>query len=452
MKRAAAFLTLLAASAYAQTCVSKTNDEMIKEIRTALKCSNAKPTTCPCTGNGQTTYDCPVDAKTLWASTGKKCIKATPDKNSTWAKHDWDYPDTTANDCNGSSGTGANWEPGSYDCTKVKAAIVAGKQTYKAHKFEQSFAGYNTAYDSEPWCTTKSCYVDPCKCNMKDLSASSWFKKTDGSKMYYSGLKCGGAYEFKAALCAGKTDKTGCVADTGCKWMPEPYCRSKTEAETMKDLLTLLKCPDAKPTTCKCTGNLQPTYDCPVDAKTLWASTGKQCIKATPDKDSTWAKHDWDYPDTTAKDCSGSSGTGANWEPGSYDCTKVKAAIVAEKQTYKAHKFEQSFAGYNKAYDSEAWCTQKSCYVDPCKCNMKDMSASSWFKKTDGSKLYYSGMKCGETYTFKAKLCAGKKTDTTCTTDTGCSWEGQASPKTASSGKHSFLLSASALVIGATLL
>jgi len=230
-------------------------------------------------------------------------------------------------------------------------------------------------------------------------------------------------------------------------------CAAKSEADMLKDIRTLLKCPNAAPTDCPCAGNKQKKFDCPGPAVTLWASTGKKCINATSDKDSTWAKHTWPYPANTADNCQGSSGTGANWEPGSYDCTKVKVTPVTKPVTYKAHKFQQGFAGYNSNYNSESWCTQKSCYVDPCKCNMKDFSASSWFKNQDGSKMYYSGMKCGGKYTFKAALCKGSTTKVQCLKDTGCKWTAPAAGATATSdGKRTFELSALGLIMGATLL
>jgi len=203
--------------------------------------------------------------------------------------------------------------------------LIAGSnpKKYLTHEFKNPSAGYNSKYDSEAWCTQKSCYVDPCKCNMRDMSSSSWFKKQDGSTMYYSGMKCGAPFEFKAALCQGKTTMSTCNVDTGCLWeagvatakatcadftcptdlmansansqsecsgdkstcqsttcckakAPPKVCRSKTEAETMKELRTMLKCPDAKPTDCNCTGNLQTQYDCPLPSVTLWNSTGKK--------------------------------------------------------------------------------------------------------------------------------------------------------------------------------
>jgi ABC-type amino acid transport substrate-binding protein len=147
-------------------------------------------------------------------------VKAAPDKDSTWAKHEWDYPADTAGYCpplNGNmAGSPSNFdhwiEPGSYDCTKVDG---------KPHKFKLGDAGYNHFYNSSSWCTQASCYVDPCTCDKQDIQVSSWFKtKTgpDGGPIYYSGQVCGGAFTFKAALCAGQTDQASCEKDKGCVW------------------------------------------------------------------------------------------------------------------------------------------------------------------------------------------------------------------------------------------
>ena len=186
------------------------------------------------------------------------------------------------------------------------------------------------------------------------------------------------------------------------KTSTKPFCRAKTEEETMKELRTKLKCANAKPTSCPCLGNMQTQYDCPGKSVTAWDSAGKKCVKADSDKDATWAKHPnkWDYPADTGKDC-----TKINIEPGSYDCTKVLIP-GSNPKAYKPHEFKNPSSGYNSKYDSEAWCTQKSCYVDPCNCNMKDFSQSSWFKKPDGSTMYYSGQVCGAPFTFKEKLCS----------------------------------------------
>jgi len=44
--------------------------------------------------------------------------------------------------------------------------------------------------------------------------------------MYYSGMKCGNPFTFKAALCQGKTAKDTCGQDAGCKWVLRATCAS----------------------------------------------------------------------------------------------------------------------------------------------------------------------------------------------------------------------------------
>jgi len=188
----------------------------------------------------------------------KKCVKADSDKDATWAKHPnkWDYPAETGKDC-----TKINIEPGSYDCTKVLIPDSNPKK-YKPHEFKNPSSGYNSKYDSEAWCTQKSCYVDPCKCNMKDFSASSWFSKPDGSPMYYSGQVCGGAFTFKAALCSGKTAKDKCNVDSGCIW---DRASSKSA-----------KCTVPVPPKAKCS-----THTCAAGTKLKGASDTLNCATAT---------------------------------------------------------------------------------------------------------------------------------------------------------------------------
>jgi hypothetical protein len=151
----------------------------------------------------------------------KKCVKAMTDKNANWDKHanGWDYPADTANYCpptndsmpGGFAGFNHWIEPGSYHCT-----MVAGQN----HTWQNPSPGYNSNYNSQAWCTQPSCYVDPCTCNKMDIQSSSWFKKANNGKIYYSGQVCGQDFTFKAALCAGQTTQSTCEADVGCKWTP----------------------------------------------------------------------------------------------------------------------------------------------------------------------------------------------------------------------------------------
>merc|ERR1719253_2528039 len=107
-------------------CRAKTAQEAAQGRRIEAGCPNANPTSCVCTPHGQTIYNCPNPSTTLWASTGKKCVKADPDKDADWNKWSggWDYPADFWNHCpppvgsSTGSPSGFNYwiEPGSYHC------------------------------------------------------------------------------------------------------------------------------------------------------------------------------------------------------------------------------------------------------------------------------------------------------------------------------------------------
>jgi hypothetical protein len=204
-------------------------------------------------------------------------------------------------------------------------------------------------------------------------------------------------------------------------------CRGKTYDEKIKEIRVTENCPDAAPTGCACEGNKQATVtDCPEKAKTLWDSDGKKCVAAYPDKDDTWSKHTWHYPEDYGKECS----TTGHIEPGSYDCTKVKedSACDCTCSKHQEHKFEDGHAGYNADYNSATWCTMNWCFVNPCECD-KILASSSWFeeasggKTSDGMGLYYSYSQCGATDEFTPKDCSLSATDAECGKDVDCVWD-----------------------------
>lgn len=209
-------LALLAAKAHAASCRAKTNAE--KGYLAEAGCPNANPTSCTCSTNQQTASSCPGPSTTLWASTGKMCVTATPDKNSNWEKHDWQYPADFWNYCppqkgdaNSAEATWQYWtEPGSYHCTKVDG---------QTHQWVNPSAGYNSYYNSTGWCTSPGCYVDPCTCNAADIASSSWFKRQDGGKIYYSYEVCGGTNTFTQDICNGlSSSQANCETENACIW------------------------------------------------------------------------------------------------------------------------------------------------------------------------------------------------------------------------------------------
>jgi len=328
-----------------------------------------------------------------WAGAAADCIKVTPDTKDDWSKHDFTYPSNYANTCDQ-----AAKEPGSYHCTWV----TDKKAT---HAFAVG-ANYNSLWDSETWCANKFCWVDPCACDKTDISKSSWLNG------HYSYSMCGAKDEYTPVSCDANKEEAKCTAVSGCKW--DTTCKAQTGAEAMVALRKVMKCtdPDKVPTTCACSANKEPKIACSAANKKLWdgSNRGKwvgaaaKCIKVTPDKDEPWAKHDFTYPANYANTCEQ-----AGKEPGSFHCTWMKG----KKAT---HAFAVG-ATYNSMWNSEGWCSNKFCWVDPCACDKTDISKSSWLNG------HYSYSMCGATDTYTPVACDSNKEEAKCIAATGCKWD-----------------------------
>jgi len=378
-------------------------------LRKKMKCTGTKPTSCACSPNKVARTACVPANKVLWdgtnsvgtwAAAAATCIKVTPDKGpaGNWSKHDFSYPSNYANTC-----ADSGKEPGSFHCTTV---------TGQTHTFANG-AGYNSKWDSQGWCKDKFCWVDPCACNRTDMQKSTWL---DG---YYSYSQCGKADSYSQVTCDGPTTEAGCQAKVGCKWADSP-CVPQTGAEAMASLRKTLKCPStAVPTNCACAANSEPKVVCAAANKVLWDGTvalgnwtgrAATCIKVTPDKGPAddWSKHNFTYPSNYANTCAD-----AAKEPGSFHCTTV---------ANQTHSFANG-AGYNSKWDSQTWCKDKFCWVDPCACNRMDISKSTWLNG------YYSYSQCGVKDSYSAKTCKAT-TKTACAAAVGCKWKGFPPPPT----------------------
>jgi len=182
----------------------------------------------------------------------------------------------------------------------------------------------------------------------------------------------------------------------------------------MASLRVSLKCSSTtKPTTCACAANSEPTVACDAANKALWDGTNSvgnwtgaatTCIKVTPDKGpkGDWSKHNFTYPSNYANTCAD-----AGKEPGSFHCTMV---------ANQTHSFANG-AGYNSKWDSQTWCKDQFCWVDPCACNRTDMAKSSWLNG------YYSYSQCGAKDSYSPKTCKAT-TETACKATVGCKWKG----------------------------
>lgn len=195
-----------------------------------------------------------------------------------------------------------------------------------------------------------------------------------------------------------------CVLSKGAAHGSKSSCQAKTSADVLADYRKALNCTNAAPTSCSCSGHKEPNVTCNSAHKALWSknwtTTSDKCIKVTPDKDDPWAKHDFHYPSTYSTTCDQSG-----MEPGSWHCTHI---------VNQTHKFQVG-AGYNSAWNTEAWCLAKFCWVDPCKCNKMDMKKSTWLNS------YYSYSQCGAKDTYTPASCDAT-TMKLCIAKAQCKW------------------------------
>jgi len=177
----------------------------------------------------------------------------------------------------------------------------------------------------------------------------------------------------------------------------------------MVALRTLLNCPNPStaPTNCSCAGHNEPSIACNTTQKALWdgswASAAADCIKVTPDMQDDWGKHDFHYPSNYANTCAQSGK-----EPGSYHCTWVSG-------NESSHEFAAG-PNYNSNWNSEAWCTDTFCWVDPCTCDKTDIVKSTWLNE------HYSYSACGSVDQYTAPMCTDTTVQTTCQATSGCKW------------------------------
>lgn len=222
-------LAAMPSLAWAATCRTMTKQEAREARMVAAGCPNSSIISgCACVSHGRTTQACPAPSTTLWNSTGKRCVTARPDKDSSWAPHDWHYPADYWTYCPPTKPYRAGsppddpgldyWpEPGSYHCTMV---------TGQTHAWDASSPGYNMHWntsqvgsEADNWCTKPGCYVDPCTCDKDDIASSSWFQGTEGPLLFYSYSMCGGgANTFLEAVCNNRVEANCTTSDSGCIW------------------------------------------------------------------------------------------------------------------------------------------------------------------------------------------------------------------------------------------
>lgn len=197
----------------------------------------------------------------------------------------------------------------------------------------------------------------------------------------------------------------GCVAQTG----PEAMVSLRVKAECTT--------PEVVPTSCACSPNKEPQVTCNAAHKAIWDGTNgadcakwegadAKCIKVTPDNQTDWSKHDFHYPAGYANTCDQ-----AGKEPGSYHCTWMKD----KDEKVIAHTWTKG-PGHNCKWNSETWCEDKFCWVDPCACDKIDISKSSWLNG------YYSYSMCGQADQYSPVVCNVHTDKAVCAGAEGCKW------------------------------
>eukprot|EP00928_Gymnodinium_smaydae_P057323 TRINITY_DN4057_c0_g1_i1.p1 TRINITY_DN4057_c0_g1~~TRINITY_DN4057_c0_g1_i1.p1 ORF type:complete len:350 (-),score=60.82 TRINITY_DN4057_c0_g1_i1:201-1250(-) len=243
------------------------------------------------------------------------------------------------------------------------------------------------------WCAQAWCYVDPCNCNLTTApvqSTSFHASKVQGKPLYYSYDTCGGKDSYSV-----ENNHISCVAQT-----------AKATCEALKA--------DGKP-------------------KCAWS--GSECVKkelletcTTPADENVWGNKD--CPCIGISNRTGFSNAHAgnrtvDYPPG------VGSYCKAWEQGVDYPGCEGS--------NPPSWCSTKWCYVDPCKCKMKDdpvLSFSFPKAKYQGKYLFYSYSTCGGSDSWTASnnnvACVNRKDKASCAKlkkDDGskkCAWTGDA--------------------------
>jgi len=246
-----ATLAVLGFASAGMHCVPKSAEEVMTALRTSQSCpADAAPTSCECkeiselskatpdlvkcadrrlgsheNANGKLTE---TDAKAVSQATwnadeaAKECMVGTPDAapGAPNAKHDFPYPKTFGGTC---ASTGSK-DAGSYACNyKAPSNATTADAGFK---FATSSAQYNENHDSTAWCEDDFCWVDPCKCNAKDMAPSSWFVGA-----YYSYSQCGADDSYTAAAgCGDKKKETDCTGN--CKWASDAHAKNSSNNST----------------------------------------------------------------------------------------------------------------------------------------------------------------------------------------------------------------------------
>jgi hypothetical protein len=234
------------------------------------------------------------------------------------------------------------------------------------------------------WCTQKWCYVDPCSCDLEIAPKQTVLDITyQGSLAYWSYNTCGSTDFYSQGeipdACVNQKTQGECSKQSKCAWNGQE-CADKGIAKTCTELAKKDETAHGLED-CRCVG---------LGGK----ETGKAFLYVSDN-------HLVEYPANVGATC------GA-WESTTHpDCLKDGA--------------------------KPAWCAEKWCFVDPCKCKtatppMAVMPANRNVR-FQGKTAYWTYATCGSTNSWvsdnKGSYCISQESEAECVKLDKCAWDGK---------------------------
>jgi len=233
------------------------------------------------------------------------------------------------------------------------------------------------------WCRESWCYVDPCNCDLDVQPKRTNLGVTyQGNAAYFSYDTCN-AFDFwtKAKnpdACILQKDSTSCSQKATCAWDGK-QCRGKEAVQN---------CANNKAMSASSYGH----GDC-------------RCVGIGGHKNGKAVRHINDHEEASYSSNVGSSCQA--WEQDVHpDCQKDGP--------------------------KPAWCSQKWCFVDPCKCSLAQpptaVMMANAYEKFQGKTAYFSYETCGSVNTWndhlKEAYCTPYTSEASCQSVKKCMWTG----------------------------
>lgn len=268
------------------------------------------------------------------------------------------------------------------------------------------------------WCHKTWCYVDPCACNLEDVTQTTMFNLPHKlpEALAYSYATC--------AQCESQGDQASCLAHTTCEWQ--------------QDVQTYEGRPVGSP---HCVYGLVDTYSSGFCASLTYS----RCIemfgsckwifsdgfgmceqKKKAERIRSWSCDRLIGGGSSCR-CKGILNVTVPETNGAihYSTPQTEFDLPSEYGSYcKAWDIPESLNGQifltacaesNRAFNP--WCSEEWCFVDPCSCDMPDVAQSNMFSDqypSSRGRLAFSYLSCAQ--------CWRRKTQAECTQTVQCRW------------------------------